>query len=91
VLSNLPEKTFFRTVAVRGRIYAFQFIDEDASPAANQAFGGRVYAYDLAAGKWEPRGPMPVRKSSYSIVALNNKVCVIGGMIAPDTPSGSVE
>jgi N-acetylneuraminic acid mutarotase len=91
VLKNLPEKAIFRTVAVQGKLYAFQYVDDDATPSDKLAAGGNVYVYDAMAAKWEARARMPVMKAGYSIVALNDKVYIIGGLTAPDTPSGSVE
>jgi N-acetylneuraminic acid mutarotase len=91
VRKNLPERVLFKTVTLGGKVYAFHYEDNDATPSAKLAAGGGVYAYDPAAGRWHARARMPAPKASYSIVAVNDSVYIIGGLTTPGTPSGSVE
>jgi N-acetylneuraminic acid mutarotase len=86
VVEDLPEKGRFEAVEARGKIYAFKS-GNDEEPLA----GGEVYAYDLAAGKWETRAKMPTRRANYSLVSLEGRIFVMGGMTAANTPSAAVE
>ena len=90
-IANLPEKGLFTANAVDGKLYAFRFENDDSADAERLSSVGSVYAYDVGTGKWESRADMPVPKASYSAVALNGRIYVIGGLAAPGGMTGSVE
>ncbi len=92
VVNTLPERTNFKALTYRDKIYAFKYgPDHDIATPEDYLKGGSVYVYDTSSGKWQARAKMPVSKATYSLVAVNNKFYVIGGFTAKDTPSNSVE
>lgn len=91
VAKNLPTKGLFRAAVIQGKIYVFKFVDDDMTTPEDLAAGGDVYAYDPSNDKWEARAKMPVKKSSYSLVALNDRVYVIGGFTAANEATAAVE
>ncbi len=86
VLNNLPEKALFNAVAVKGKIYAFKFSNEDFKIS-----GGEVYAYDVKTGQWTARAIAALKRSNPSLVQVDNRMFVIGGFSAPNTPTAAVE
>jgi N-acetylneuraminic acid mutarotase len=86
VVQDLPEKGTFEVVEAQGKIYAFKS-GNDEEPLA----GGEVYAYDPAAGKWEARAKMRVKRANYSLVSFEGRIFAMGGMTSPGTPSAAVE
>ncbi len=91
VVKSLPTKGLFRAAAVQGKIYAFKFVDDDMTTSEEVAAGGDMYAYDASTDRWEARTKMPVKRSSYSLVVVNDRIYVIGGFTAANEATGSVE
>ena len=92
VITNMPEKANFLTVVYHDKIYAFKYgPDHDIATDEDYKNAGNVFAYDPLTDKWESKALMPVKKVSYRIASLNDKIYVIGGFTSKDTPSNSVE
>lgn len=89
VYRNLPEKAGFQAVAVRGKIYAFRFVDDDARDG--KLGGGEVYAYDPQTGRWEARAKAPLARSGYRLVVANDRIFVMGGITGSGDPASAVE
>ena len=75
-LSRMPEAIRAATGAAVGG--TFYVVGGDAE----EGDGTQVYAYAVAAGKWEPRAPLQAPRFNHSAVALGGKVYVLGGYIA---------
>jgi N-acetylneuraminic acid mutarotase len=92
VLENLPEGSNFKTVVLGGKIYAIKYgPDYDVATDRDYLEAGKLYVYDPTAETWEARTDMPVKKLTYSLVELGGKIYVIGGFVAKDTPTASIE
>lgn len=91
IVDKAPAKASYKTAALAGKLYAFEYEDDESTDAGVLASGGHVYVYDPSARTWRTRAAMLVKKSNYSLAAVDGKVYIIGVFTAPGTLSRSVE